>query len=153
MDRHTYLIYNITLSGKWYSVAHIFVCKKNISSAKNDEYGIGWISRSPLYTFHSNQYTHSCVLIFVKLNRWNGVILDSPWRVPDRLSVRPPVRLYTWFPELLEKNSIAFIPSICPYGVSLMAINYFRVPNASFGPLVAIYLKEKGISGIKNLLA
>ena len=54
------------------------------------------------------------------------------------------------FPELFEKTigSIHFIPGIYPYGVSLLTPIYFRVPSLIFGPLVANYLAENGVSGI-----
>ena len=65
------------------------------------------------------------------------------------LSVRPSVRLYTRFTELLKKNIglIHFIPGIYPFGVSLLTPIHFRVPSLIFGSLVAKYLAEKGVSG------
>ena len=53
------------------------------------------------------------------------------------------------FPELFEKNigSIHFIPAIYPYGVSLLTPIHFRVPSLIFGPLVAKYVAENGVSG------
>ena len=61
------------------------------------------------------------------------------------------------FLELFEKTfgSIHFIPGIYPYGVSLLTPIHFRVPSLIFGPLVAIYLAENGVSGTfwKKLLA
>ena len=61
------------------------------------------------------------------------------------------------FPELFEKTigSIHFIPGIYPYGVSLLTPVHFRVPSLIFGPLVAKYLSENGVSGTfwKKLLA
>ena len=60
------------------------------------------------------------------------------------------VRLKTTrFPELFEKTigSIHFIPVIYPYGVSLLTPIHFRVPSLIFGPLVAKYLAENGVSG------
>ena len=57
------------------------------------------------------------------------------------------------FPELFEKTigSIHFIPGIYPYGVSLLTPIHFRVPSLIFGqiifgPLVAKYLAENGVS-------
>ena len=54
------------------------------------------------------------------------------------------------FPELFEKTfgSIHFIPDICRYGVSFLTPVHFRVPSLIFGPLVAKYLAENGVSGI-----
>ena len=54
------------------------------------------------------------------------------------------------FPELFEKciGSINFIPGIYLYGVSLLTPVHFRVPGLIFGPLVAKYLAENGVSGI-----
>ena len=61
------------------------------------------------------------------------------------------------FPELFEKTigSIHFIPGIYPYGVSLLTPIHFRVPSLIFGPLLAKYLSENGVSGTfwKKLLA
>ena len=53
------------------------------------------------------------------------------------------------FPELFEKtiDSIHFIPGIYPYGVSLLTPIHFRFPSLIFGPLVAQYLAENGVSG------
>ena len=53
------------------------------------------------------------------------------------------------FPELFEKTigSIHFIPGIYPYGVSFLTHLHFRVPSLIFGPLVAKYLAENGVSG------
>ena len=53
------------------------------------------------------------------------------------------------FPELLEKTigSIHFIPGIYPYGVSPLTPIHFRVPSLIYGPLVAKYLVENGVSG------
>ena len=42
---------------------------------------------------------------------------------------------------------IYFIPGIYPYGVSLLAPIHFLVPSLIFGPLVAKYLTENGVSG------
>ena len=52
------------------------------------------------------------------------------------------------FPELFEKTigSIHFIPGIYPYGASLLTPIHFRVPSLIFGPLVATYLAENGVS-------
>ena len=53
------------------------------------------------------------------------------------------------FQELFEKTvgPINFIPSIYPYGVSLLTPIHFLVPSLIFGPLVAKYLAENGVSG------
>ena len=53
------------------------------------------------------------------------------------------------FPELFEKTigSVHFIPGIYPYGVSLLTPIHFCVPSLIFGPLVAKYLDENGVSG------
>ena len=53
------------------------------------------------------------------------------------------------FPELFGKTigPIHFIPGIYPYGVSLLTPIYFYVPSLIFGPLVAKYLAEYGVSG------
>ena len=53
------------------------------------------------------------------------------------------------FPELLEKTigSIHFIPVIYPYGGSFLTPIQIRVPSFIFGPLVAKYLAENGVSG------
>ena len=53
------------------------------------------------------------------------------------------------FPELFEKTigSIHFIPGISPYGVSFLTLIYFHAPSLIFGPLVAKYLAENGVSG------
>ena len=53
------------------------------------------------------------------------------------------------FPELFEKTvgPIHFIPGIYPYVVSLLTSIHFRVPSLIFGPLVAKYLAENGVSG------
>ena len=53
------------------------------------------------------------------------------------------------FPELFEKtiDSIQFIPWIHPYGVSFFTSIHFRVPSLIFGPLMAKYLAEYGVSG------
>ena len=53
------------------------------------------------------------------------------------------------FPELFEKTigSINFIPSIYPYGVSLLTTIHFCVPSLLFGPLVVKYLAENGVAG------
>ena len=54
------------------------------------------------------------------------------------------------FPELFGKNigPIHLIPGFYPYGVSL-ALDpiHFHVPSLIFGPLVAKYLAENGVSG------
>ena len=78
-------------------------------------------------------------------------ILDSPQCLSVRLSVRPPVRpsvCRQGFRNFLKKTigSIHFIPGIYPYGVSLDPYT-FRVPSLIFGPLVAKYLAENGVSG------
>ena len=64
-----------------------------------------------------------------------------------RPSVRPSVNKVSR--ELFEKTigSIHFIPGIYPYGVSLLIHIHFRVPSLMFGPLVAKYLGEIGVSG------
>ena len=56
------------------------------------------------------------------------------------------------FLERFEKTIglIHVIPGIYPYGVSLLTPIHFRVPNLIFGPLVAKYLAENGVSGIKK---
>ena len=53
------------------------------------------------------------------------------------------------FQELFEKTigSIHFIPGIYLYGMSLLTSIHFRVPSLIFGPLVAKYLAENGVSG------
>ena len=53
------------------------------------------------------------------------------------------------FPELFEKiiGSIYFILCIYPYEVSFLTPIHFHVPNLIFGPLLAKYLAENGISG------
>ena len=52
------------------------------------------------------------------------------------------------FPELKKKiGSIHSIPGIYPYRVSFLTPIHFRVPSLIFGPLVAKYLAENGISG------
>ena len=53
------------------------------------------------------------------------------------------------FPELFEKTigSIHFIPGIYPYRVSFLTPLHFRVLSPIFGPLVAKYLGENGVSG------
>ena len=58
------------------------------------------------------------------------------------------------FPELFEKaiGSICFIPSIYPYGVSLLIPIHFRVPSLILDPLVAKYLAGNGVSGFKKKL-
>ena len=57
------------------------------------------------------------------------------------------------FPELFEKTigSIRFIPGIYPNGMSLLTPIYFCVPSSIFGPLVAKYLAEKGVSKRPNI--
>ena len=67
------------------------------------------------------------------------------WIHPD---VCPSIHL-SRFPELFEKTigSIHFIYGIYPYGVSLFTPIHFRVPSLIFGPLVAKYLAENGVSG------
>ena len=49
-------------------------------------------------------------------------------------------------------GSIHFITGIYPYGVILLTPIHFRVPSLIFGPLVAKYLAENGVSGtfLKN---
>ena len=53
------------------------------------------------------------------------------------------------FPALFEKTigPIHFIPGIYPSGVSLLTQIYVHVPSIIFGPLVAKYLAENGVSG------
>ena len=53
------------------------------------------------------------------------------------------------FPEPFEKTigSSHFIPGIYPNGVSLLNPIHFRIPSLIFGPLVAKYLAENGVSG------
>ena len=62
----------------------------------------------------------------------------------------PNIWLKMEFPNFFEKTigSIHFIPGIYPYGVSLLTPIHFRVPSLIFGPLVAKYLDENGVSGI-----
>ena len=52
-------------------------------------------------------------------------------------------------PELFGKTigSIHFVPGIYPYGVSLLTHIHFGVSSLIFGPLVAKYLAENGVSG------
>ena len=54
------------------------------------------------------------------------------------------------FPDIFEKTigSIHFIPGIYPYGVSLLTPIHSCLPSLIFGPLVAKYLAENGVSGI-----
>ena len=106
----------------------------------------------------------SALLAFITshLSSWNlnltitGRILLYPrtteggmgvyWIHPDVcLSVRLKT---TRFPELFKKTigSIHFIPVIYHYGVSLLTPIHFRVPSLIFGPLVAKYLAENGVS-------
>ena len=56
------------------------------------------------------------------------------------------------FPELFEITigPIHFIPGIYPYGVSLLTPIHFRVPSLILSPLVAKYLAENKVSGIKK---
>ena len=63
-------------------------------------------------------------------------------------TLRPNIWPKMGFPELFEKNIglIHFIPGIYPYGVSLLTPIHFRVPGLIFGPLVAKYLAENGVS-------
>ena len=60
----------------------------------------------------------------------------------------PNIWLKRGFPELFEKSigSIHFIPGIYPYGVNLLSLIHFWVPSPIFGPLVAKYLAENGVS-------
>ena len=53
------------------------------------------------------------------------------------------------FLELFEKTigPIHLIPGIYLYGVSLLTPIHFHVPSLIFGPLVAKYLAENGVSG------
>ena len=61
------------------------------------------------------------------------------------------------FPEHFWKTigSIHFIHGIYPCGVSFLTPIHFRAPSLIFGPLVAKYLAENGVSGIfwRKLLA
>ena len=62
------------------------------------------------------------------------------------------------FLELFEKTiaPIHFMHGIYPYGVCPLTPIHFRVPSLIFGPLVAKYLAENGVSGTfwkKKLLA
>ena len=73
------------------------------------------------------------------------------------MSVRPSVRpsvCRQGFRNFLKKTigSIHFIPGFYPSGVSLLTPIHFRVPSLIFGPLVAKYLAENGVSGtfLKN---
>ena len=70
---------------------------------------------------------------------------------------RPNIWPKMGFPELFEKTigSIHFIPGIYPYGVSFLTPLHFGVPSLIFGPLVAKYLAENGVSGTfwKRILA
>ena len=54
------------------------------------------------------------------------------------------------FLELFEKTigSIHFIPGIYPYRMSLLTPLHFCVPSLVFGPVVAKYLAENGVSRI-----
>ena len=83
---------------------------------------MGWVSW-PLY-------------IFVFLASFSGLWWPNFWPKTE-------------FPELFEKTigSIHFIPGICPYGVSVLTTIHFRVPSLIFGPLVAKYLADYGVSG------
>ena len=47
-------------------------------------------------------------------------------------------------------GSIYFIHGIYPYGVIFLTPIHFCVPNLIFGPLVAKYLAENGVSGLKK---
>ena len=51
-----------------------------------------------------------------------------------------------------KKCSIHFIPDIYPYGVNILARIHFRVPAVKFGPLMAKYLSENGVSFFFNYL-
>ena len=64
-------------------------------------------------------------------------------------SVRPSV-CRQGFRNFLKKKTIGsvhFIPGIYPYRVSLLTPIHFRLPSLIFGPLVAKYLAENGVSG------
>ena len=66
------------------------------------------------------------------------------------MSVRPSVCRQGFWNILKKKNYwlISFhIPCIYPYDVSLLTPIRFRVPSHIFGPLVAKYLAENGVSG------
>ena len=72
----------------------------------------------------------------------------ASWQLRSN-SPKTSVRLYTRFLERFEKTvgSIHFIPGIYPYGVSLLNPIHFCVPSLIFGPQVAKYLAENGVSG------
>ena len=61
----------------------------------------------------------------------------------------PNIWLKMGFPELFEKTicSIYFTRGVYPYGVSFLTPIHFRVTSLIFGPLVARYLAENGVSG------
>ena len=87
------------------------------------------------------------LLIIPPLHRnWNRGILDSPRCLSVRLSVRPSVDKVSGTLKKKNIGSIRFIPGIYPYGVSLLTPMHFRVPSLIFGPLVAKYLAENGVS-------
>ena len=61
----------------------------------------------------------------------------------------PNIWLKMGFLELFKKTigSIHFIPGIYPYVVRFLTPIHFHVPSLIFGPLVAKYLPENGVSG------
>ena len=107
----------------------------------------------------------SALLAFITshLSSWNlnltitGRILLSP--APPKvewgctgftpMSVCPSVWRQLGFRNFLKKLLAQFISylSFNPYGVSLLTPIHFRVPSLIFGPLVAKYLAENGVSG------
>ena len=85
----------------------------------------------PLWGESLDPYIFSCSLPYFRPS--GGQIFGRKWG----------------FMELFEKTigSIHFIPGIYPYGVSLFTRIHFGVPSLIFGPLVAKYLAESGVSG------
>ena len=110
--------------------------------------------QSPFKLFVHNRY--SCGYLCPPFHRrWNGGILDSLRCLSVRSSDRPSVEKVSG--NLWKKTigSIHLIPGIYPNRVSLLTPIHFRVPSLIFGPLVAKYLAENGVSGTfwKKLLA
>ena len=71
------------------------------------------------------------------------------FRVPSLIFRWPNIWPKMGVPERFDKaiGSIHFIPRIYHYGVSLLTPIHFHVPSLIFGPLVAKYLAENGVSG------